>query len=140
VPAFDANGSVRSAVGALRAALGTGRPTLVVSSDVRTGLPTSTDEREGGDAAAALLVGPASDGAPLLAEYLGGASVTDEFVDRWRAPGDVRSKQWEERFGEVQYVPLGQEAFKLSLADAGLAVEDVSRVVVSGLHARAVRQ
>jgi 3-hydroxy-3-methylglutaryl CoA synthase/uncharacterized OB-fold protein len=137
--AFDANGSVRSAVGALRSAL-RGRDTaLVVASDTRTGLPTSIDEREGGDAAVALLVGDARDDAPVLAEYLGGASVTEEFLDRWREPGDVRSKQWEERFGEVQYVPLGQEAFKLALDDAGVDAESVAQVVVAGTHSRAVR-
>jgi hydroxymethylglutaryl-CoA synthase len=80
--------------------------TLVVASDLRTGLPGSADEAAGGDAAAALLVGDDADG-PLLAEYIGGASATEEFLDRWRTPGDVRSKQWEERFGETKYVALG---------------------------------
>ncbi|HSB60830.1 MAG TPA: hydroxymethylglutaryl-CoA synthase, partial [Vicinamibacteria bacterium] len=37
--AFDMLGSVRSGAGALRAALDAPRPTLVVLSDVRTGLP-----------------------------------------------------------------------------------------------------
>lgn len=137
--AFDANGSVRSAVGALRTALRGNDTVLVAASDMRTGLPTSADEREGGDAAAALLIGEGTDAAPLLAEYLGGASVTDEFLDRWRTPGDVRSKQWEERFGEMQYVPLGQEAFKLALADAGVEPESIGQVVVAGTHSRAVR-
>jgi hydroxymethylglutaryl-CoA synthase len=140
VAALDALGSVRSGVGALRAALTGSEPALVVSSDSRTGLPTSADEREGGDAAAALLVGDGTGDAPVLAEFLGGASVTEEFLDRWRTPGDPRSKQWEERFGELHYVALGQEAWKLALDDAGVAVEDVAQVVVSGLHARAVRQ
>jgi len=140
VAAIDAVGSVRSAVGALCAALAGSTPALVVASDVRTGLPTSADEREGGDAAAAVLVGEGSDGAPVLAEHLGGASVTDEFLDRWRTPGDNRSKQWEERFGELHYVALAQEAWKLALDDAGVAPDDIAQVVVSGLHARAVRQ
>jgi len=137
--AFDANGSVRSAVGALRSALRGNDTVLVVASDMRTGLPTSTDEREGGDAAAALLVGDGTDATPVLAEYLGGASVTEEFLDRWRTPGDVRSKQWEERFGEMEYVPLGQEAFKLALADTGVDAESIGQVVVAGTHSRAVR-
>ena len=70
----------------------------------------------------------------------GRASVTEEFLDRWRTPGDRRSKQWEERFGELHYVALGTEAFKLALGQAGLGPEDVAQVVVSGTHARAVRQ
>lgn len=142
VPAFDAVGSVRAAAGTLRAALAGGGTTLVVGSDARTGLPNSADEREGGDGAAALLIGDdGADGAPsVLAEYLGGASTTEEFVDRWRVPGDVRSRQWEERFGEMRYVPLGTEAWKLALDRAGVAPEQVAKVVVAGPHARAVRQ
>jgi hydroxymethylglutaryl-CoA synthase len=148
VPAFDANGSLRSAVGALRSALtGTGS-VLLTAADVRTGLPGSADEREGGDAAAALLIGDevdgevrgAYDGPPVLAVHLGGASLTEEFLDRWRTPGDVRSKQWEERFGEIEYVPLGQQAWKQALEATGLEPSDISRVIVSGTHARAVRQ
>jgi len=138
--AFDVNGSVRSAVGALHAALGGAGTVLVTAADVRTGLPTSADEREGGDAAAALLVGDDSAATPVLAEYLGGATLTEEFLDRWRTPGDVRSKQWEERFGEMQYVPLGQEAWKQALAATALAPEDIGQVIVAGTHARAVRQ
>ena len=85
-------------------------------------------------------MGDGSDDTPVLAEHLGGASVTEEFLDRWRTPGEPRSKQWEERFGELHYAALGQEAWKLALGDAGLAGEDVAQVVVAGLHARAVRQ
>jgi 3-hydroxy-3-methylglutaryl CoA synthase/uncharacterized OB-fold protein len=139
VPAIDMNGAVRSAVGALRAALADGPTTLVVAADTRTGLPNSTDEREGGDAAAALLIGDDSPDAPVLAELIGGASTTEEFVDRWRAPGDVRSKQWEERFGETRYVPLASEAWKLALDAAGVAADDITSLVVAGTHARAVR-
>lgn len=72
-----------------------------------------------------------------MAEYLGGASATDEFVDRWRAPGDRRSKSWEERFGETRYVPLGRSTFDRALKDAGLTPEGVDRVIVTGMHLRA---
>src|SRR3954453_9759142 len=51
VPAYDAVGSVRSAVGALRAALASDEAALVVSSDLRTGLPGGPDEAAGGDGA-----------------------------------------------------------------------------------------
>ena len=59
-------------------------------------------------------------GTPVIAEYLGGASVSDEFLDRWRTPGDRRSKVWEERFGETRYVPLGTEAWESALKAAGV--------------------
>jgi hydroxymethylglutaryl-CoA synthase len=140
VLAVDVAGAARSAIGALVAGLtGTG-PALVVAGDVRPGLPGSPDEAAGADAAAALLVGPSTDdGPPLLAELVGRASRTEELLDRWRAPGDVRTRQWEERFGEKRYLPLGTAAFAAALADAGLTAADVTRVVVASPHARAAK-
>jgi 3-hydroxy-3-methylglutaryl CoA synthase/uncharacterized OB-fold protein len=138
-PAIDMGGAVRSGVGALRAALDGRRSVLVVTSDMRTGLPSSADESSGGDGAAAILVGSESDG-PVLATHLGGASATEEFVDRWRAPGDVRSKVWEERFGETAYLPLGEKAWNDALKASEITAEQVDRLVVTGTHARAVRQ
>jgi hydroxymethylglutaryl-CoA synthase len=143
VPAFDANGAVRSAMGALRAGLDSSAsgPALVVAADLRTGLPGSADESAGGDGAAALLVGHGDgDGAgrvPLLAELLAWGSATAEFLDRWRIPGEQRSRLWEERFGEGRYLDAGQRAWDAALATAGLAPTGVDHVVVVGSHARA---
>jgi 3-hydroxy-3-methylglutaryl CoA synthase/uncharacterized OB-fold protein len=136
--ALDLGGAARSGIGALRLALEGPGTTLVVASDLRTGLPTSPDESAGGDAAAALLVGD-GDGAPVLAEHLGSGVATEEFLDRWRTPGDRRSKVWEERFGETKYVPLGEQAWNAALKAASLSPEQVDRLVVTGLHARAVK-
>ncbi len=137
--AFDFGGGIRSATGALLAALdGTGT-TLVVGSDLRDGLPGSADEAAGGDAAAAVLVGEDGPAAPVVAELIGQASTTDEFVDRWRTPGEVRSRTWEERFGETRYVPLGREAFAAACKDAGVEPGGLARVAVTGMHTRAVR-
>ena len=137
VGAFDVNGSVRSSMGALFAAM-TGRGThLVVSADLRGGLPGGPDEAAFGDGAAALLVGDEADG-QLLAEAIGGGRATEEFLDRWRTPGDVRSKVWEERFGETRYVPLGRAAWDDALASAGLTADQVRRVAIAGTHGRAV--
>jgi 3-hydroxy-3-methylglutaryl CoA synthase/uncharacterized OB-fold protein len=137
-PAVDFGASVRSGTGALLAALEGRRPTLVVTSDIRTGLPGSGEEAAGGDGAAAVLVGDAADG-PVIAEFLGAGSATAEFVDRWRAPGESRSKLWEERFGEVAYLPLGEEAANAAFKEAGIGAGDVDHLIVTGLHARAVR-
>jgi hydroxymethylglutaryl-CoA synthase len=136
VAAFDMVGAVRSAVGALSTALKSSGTTLVVASDLRTGLPGSGDEASGGDAAAAVVVG---EGDGVLAELIGTASATEEFVERWRTPGDARSKQWEERFGETKYLPLGDQAWREALKSAGIEAGDVDTVIVAGLHARAVR-
>ena len=46
-----------------------------------------------------------------MAEYLGGASATREFLDRWRGPGELRTRAWEERFGEQRYAELAGTAW-----------------------------
>jgi hydroxymethylglutaryl-CoA synthase len=136
VAAYDALGSVRSAFGALSAALSVSTPTLVVTADVRYGLPGSTDETTAGDGAAAVLVGDAAS-APVLAEVIARTSLTEEFVDRWRPPSRPTSQLWEERFGETRYVPLARRALKGVLERAGLETGDVSKLIVAGLHERA---
>jgi 3-hydroxy-3-methylglutaryl CoA synthase/uncharacterized OB-fold protein len=128
--AVDIAGSVRGAVGALRAASASGG--LAVLSDLRTGRPGSADERDGGDAAAAFLFG--GDEAPI-AEIVAEASATAEFLDRWRAPGEPASRVWEERFGLEAYLPLIKDAAGRALSAA--AIEQADRVVVSSPHARA---
>jgi uncharacterized OB-fold protein/3-oxoacyl-[acyl-carrier-protein] synthase III len=139
VPAYDFGGALRSGTGALAAALAGTGTVLVVAADRRDGMPTGGDEAAGGDAAAALVVADGAPGAPLLAEHLGGGSATDEFVDRWRAPGEQRAKLWEERFGETRYLALGAEAWARGLKDAGVGAEEIDRVAVTGMHGRAVK-
>ena len=141
--AYDFAGSSRSALGTLLQALGgaagggggRGRTTLAVLSDLRTGLAGSAEERDSGDGAVAFVCGP--DGA--VAELVGRGAASDEFLDRWRVPGEVDSHVWEERFGEELYLPLAREAFAAALKDAGLAEGDIDHAIVAGLHARAVR-
>jgi hydroxymethylglutaryl-CoA synthase len=135
-PAYDAVGSVRSTAGALRGAIDGSGTALVIGSDVRTGRPGSADEAAGADAAAAVLVGDDTDGT-VLAELIGRAAATEEFLDRWRGPGDAGSRQWEERFGETKYAPLAAEALKAAIGDARLGVGEVDALVIAGLHERA---
>jgi hydroxymethylglutaryl-CoA synthase len=134
--AVDLGASIRSGVGALTIAAESRDPALVVLSDVRTGLPGSSDEREGGDGAAALLFG---EGDGVIAEILSIAHSTDEFLDRWRLPGAPSSRVWEERFGEHVYVPLADAAFAAALKSANLTQGDVDVLAVAGSHGRAVR-
>jgi hydroxymethylglutaryl-CoA synthase len=135
--AYDFAGSSRSATATLLLALaGAGRrTTLAVVSDLRTGLAGSAEERDSGDGAAAFVCAP--EGA--VAELVGRGAASDEFLDRWRVPGEADSHVWEERFGEELYVPLAREAFAAALKDAGLAEGDVDHAVVTGLHVRAVK-
>lgn len=139
VAAYDVVGSVRSGTAALRLGATTPEPTLVVQSDIRTGLPGGADERDGGDGAVAFVLGSpdTADGAKTRA--LGGASTTLEFLDRWRLPGERASHVWEERFGEHAYVPLGVGVFADACKDAGVTPDELDHVIVTGPHTRAVR-
>jgi 3-hydroxy-3-methylglutaryl CoA synthase len=121
VLAADAAAGLRGTAAALRSALRSTEPAvLVLAGDVRTGPAGSAEERDGGDAGAALLIGDDDGGDRLVAEYLGGASATREFLDRWRSPGDLRTRSWEERFGEQRYAALAGQAWDAGLKDAGL--------------------
>lgn len=137
VASYDFCGSPRSAIGTLRAALTMGEqaPALALLSELRTGLPGGADERDSGDGAVGLICG--TDG--VVAEVLAHRAASEEFLDRWRSPEDVADRQWEERFGEEIYVPLAVATFGEALKEAGIAAEEIDHLVVSGLHARAVR-
>ncbi|MBO0732562.1 MAG: OB-fold domain-containing protein, partial [Acidimicrobiaceae bacterium] len=102
---------------------------------VRTGLPGGAEEAAGGDAAVAFAFGSSE---PLV-EVLGEGASTAEFLDRWKVPGELASRVWEERFGEAAYVPLAQAALTEALKQAGVTADDVNLLVVAGLHARAAR-
>jgi hydroxymethylglutaryl-CoA synthase len=134
--AGDMSGAVRSGVAALRAAADAASSTLVVLSDVRTGLPGGSDESDGGDAAAAFVFGDGE----VIADLVATGAATQEVLERWRLPGEASSRVWEERFGEHVYVPLAQRALADALAAGGVEIDDVDRLVVTGTHARSVRQ
>ncbi len=136
--AADVGGAPRSVNAALRFALEGSSPALIVAADLRSGRPGSADEAMSGDAAVAWMIGSDED-APVLAEWLGGASATSEFLDRWRLPGWNYSRVWEERFGEHAYLPLVTEAATAAFQRCELGPDEVDLVVVTGLHARAVR-
>ena len=140
--ALDAGGAIRSAAAVLATTLESGSvggTTLIATADLRDGLPGGPDESAGGDAAAAILVGDDSPRTPVIAEYLGGASATEEVLDRWRAAGDRRSRTWEERFGETRYLDLGADAWQRALKDANLEASQVDHVAVTSMHARAAK-
>lgn len=138
--AADLAGSVRSGTAALLAGLHSPGRTLVALSDRRTGPSGSPDEAGGGDAAAALVVGPADPGGPPpLAEFLGAGSATAEFLDRWREPGRPWGDAWEERFGERIYTALAEDSLGRALKAAGLTAGEITRAAVTGPSARGVR-
>jgi hydroxymethylglutaryl-CoA synthase len=137
--AVDMAGSARSGIGALGSAALSGG--LAVLSDLRTGLPTSVEERDGADGAVAFLWGAAGEGAAgeggaeePAARIVSWASTTAEFLDRWRLPGQLASSQWEERFGLQMYLPLVQRSVQRALADA--EIDQPDHVIVSSPQPR----
>ncbi len=134
--AIDLGQSTRSAMGGIMmAAHGTGT-VLVASADIRSGWAGSAEESAGGDAGAALLFGDDTPSSPVVAEVIATASATEEFVDRWRSPGETRTKVWDERFAELTYGRLGQQAWTTALASAQIHAADVTAVVVTAPTAR----
>jgi hydroxymethylglutaryl-CoA synthase len=122
--AVDFCGSGRSGFAAIVTAASNGG--LAVSADVRVGRPGSADEKLGGDGAAALLFG---DAGPAIAEVIATASLTAEFLDRWRATTSATGEQWEERFGAERYAALVRAAVERVLDTGG--VSGVDHVVLT---------
>jgi 3-hydroxy-3-methylglutaryl CoA synthase len=136
--AYDVVGSVRSGFASLRSALTSTGPALAVSSDLRVGWPGGPDEAYFGDGAGALILADESD-MPVIAEIVAWQSVSDEFLDRWRPPGEACSKVWEERFGEARYADAGIEALEGAMKQAGIDAGRIDRFLVTGTHGRAVK-
>src|SRR5216684_1743166 len=107
---------------------------LAVLADRRGGPAGGTDEREGADAAVAFLFGEVDP----LARIICTASVTAEFIDRWRAPGAPDGATWEERFGEQRYTQLADQLLT-RLSEAGAELGDVRRFAVAGSNAGAAQ-
>lgn len=98
VAALDVTGSQRAATSALlqalRAAAAGGPAHLCLASEMRRARPASEAELVNGDGSAGLLVGT---GRPV-ATFLGGYSVTADFVDHYRASGMDFDYGWESRW------------------------------------------
>ena len=136
--AADLGGAPRSAIAAARAAFRMPGTNLVIASDLRVGLPSGKDESDGGDGAVALLLAD-NESQPVIAEFVASGTSTGEFLDRWRVPGDPTSKVWEERFGEGIYLEHVKNALDQALSAADLSVDELSKVIINGLHGRACR-
>ncbi len=98
VEVLDITGSQRAALSGLsqaiiRAHAGVGE-TLVLAADNRKTRAASVGELDFGDGAAALLIGRDN----VVAEYLGSATVSVDFIDRFRLAGEDIDYVWEERW------------------------------------------
>lgn len=127
VASSDAAGSQRAGTSALLQALKGTEPTLVIASDNPSAKPASAQELSFGAGAAALLVSDVD----VAARLVGSATVTDVFVDHFRAAGADSDYIWEERWVRDEgYARIVPAAVKAALADAQLTLADIQHFVM----------
>jgi len=137
IRAADLTGSPRVGLTALMQAAdavqANGGSALVAIADCRIAAPEGKAEQAGGDAGVAFVIG-----ADPIATIVATASVTREFLDTWRAPGERFSHTWEERFALTQaYGPLLGTAVKRVLEQAKCAPGDLAKVILDAPNPRA---
>lgn len=132
VRAVDVASTQRAGTTALMQALsavkaGEAKHALVLASDHRKTRAVSAQEMDFGDGAAAVSVGTEN----VIAKYLGGASLTVDFVDHFRGDTEEFDYNWEERWirdeGFTKIVP---RAVKAALANAGVKPEEIKHFVL----------
>jgi 3-hydroxy-3-methylglutaryl CoA synthase/uncharacterized OB-fold protein len=129
IDAVDITGSPRGALSAIAMALAKAPvdgSQLVLAADLRHTRAASAQELEFGDGAAALLLG--SDG--VIAEYLGGGTLSVDFVDHFRVVDAEVDYAWEERWVRDEGIgKLMPRAIGAALADAGLDAAAVDHFI-----------
>ncbi len=128
--ALDLASSQRAGTSALLLALQTAAsgPRLVVAADKRIARTASAHDAIFGHGAAAILTGTDD----LVAEYLGGTTLTRDFVDHFRRAGQSYDYFWEERWiRDEGYLPIVTEAGRAALAAAGVAGGEVATLVLA---------
>lgn len=132
--AADVTGSQRAGVTALSTALAsasampTGKAVLVAAADKRRARAASTQELDFGDAGAAILVGA---GDEVLAEWIGGAVTTADFVDHFRGEGEEFDYNWEERWiRDEGFAKLVPPTIARALDGAKLKGSDVTSFIL----------
>ena len=132
----DRTGSMRAATTALLDALHGNRTQLCLAADRRKTKIASAEEMTYGDAAAALLVGSGD----VIANYLGGKSVSIDFVDHFRATESDYDYAWEARFTRDEgYQKILGSTIKEALASLNIDGESIAHAVIAA-PARGVPQ
>ena len=136
--AVDITGSVRAGLSALLQGADTAanskNQALVAMADARLGAPEGKAEQQNGDGAAAFILGTEN----VIAEIEGSASLTREFLDTWRAPGERFAHSWEERFSLTQaYSPLLTKAIQEVLTRTKVAPGDLAKIIIDAPNPRA---
>ncbi len=131
VEALEFAGSQRAGLSAFTQAAarvrGEGGAVLVLAADARKARAASTQEMDYGDGAAAILLGAEG----VVAEHLASATLTTDFVDRFRAAGEEIDYAWEERWVRDEgYAKLMPKAVGAALAKAGVAADEIGHFIM----------
>ncbi len=138
----DMGGSLRAGTAALRVALdavkaGSAKRAAVVASEMRPARAGGPDELALCDGAAALIVGNGDEGDEVAAEVEAVYSWTEDFIDRWRLPGEDQVSAGDAKFiQDYGYVRQTAATVEGLLAGAGATREDVGRVLIYAPDAR----
>jgi len=131
--AADVTGSQKAGVTALSTALATasglppGGHALVCAADKRRARAASAQELDFGDAGAAFLIG----GEDVLADWIGGAVTTADFVDHFRGEGEEFDYSWEERWiRDEGFAKLVPPTIERALKSAKVAGGDVTHFIL----------
>lgn len=125
--AEDVGGTPRASLLALHSALETGQATLIAAGDVPPGLAGSVNEARAGDAGAAALTG----NGPGLLRYLGGASSSTPFAERYRVAGHDFPQDWEERWvREEGYLGQVPQVIARAIERAGLSSDEIDHFIL----------
>ncbi len=132
VSAFDVAGSQRAGLSSLLdgfyAAAGGAGDTLCLAAERSLQKPGSEGELTAGHAAAAMLVAPGAG----AARFLGGHSVTIDFVDHFRAAGEPFDYHWEARWiRDEGYAKIVPAALQGALDKAGLTAADIDHFILA---------
>jgi 3-hydroxy-3-methylglutaryl CoA synthase len=130
VEALDMGGSPSAALSAVLGALdrvnARGGNALVIATDHRKTRAASSQELDYGDGAAALTLGREN----VIAEVLGSATLTVDFVDHFRRAGEDIDYHWEERWVRDEGIgKLGPRAIASALQKAGVEASAVDHFI-----------
>lgn len=130
VEALDMGGSSSAALSAVMGAMdrvtARGGDALVIATDRRKTRAASSQELDYGDGAAALSIGNGK----VIAEYLGGTTLTVDFVDHFRMAGVEIDYHWEERWVRDEGIgKLGPRAIASALQKASVEAGAVDHFI-----------
>ena len=135
IQAADISGTQKAGMTALAQALcvangapeGANLSLLVAAGDRRVPKAVSAQEFDYGDGGAAMVVGRQN----VLAEWVGGAASTVDFVDHFRGADEAFDYQWEERWiRDEGYMKIVPPVLTRALASAGLEAAAVDHFIL----------